>query len=132
MSLFMICDEERGEEYPVIRLDEKNLSMVDRLGLAYCRLNSFEWDPILGPKPEGFDNMPKYPQKKRSFLMRTKNGPKSKLEMVNPAKQAIEAIIGEANISRCLWKFDLCRTEEDWLRWYITKGHAKRSKRRFR
>ena len=34
---------------------EKKLNYVDRLGLAYCRLNSWEWDDAVGPKPEGFD-----------------------------------------------------------------------------
>ena len=34
----------------------QNLNKIDRLGLAYCRLNCWEWDNIIGPKPEGFDN----------------------------------------------------------------------------
>lgn len=27
-------------------IDEGHLNRTERLGLAYCRLNSFEWDPI--------------------------------------------------------------------------------------
>lgn len=40
-------------------LDNK-LSFQDRMGLAYHRLNNWEWDDIFGEKPEGFDDMPNF------------------------------------------------------------------------
>lgn len=31
-----------------------------RLGMAYNRLRKWEWDELMGEKPEGFDEMPKF------------------------------------------------------------------------
>lgn len=76
---------------------ENSLSKVDRLGLAWCRLNRHEWDrELLGDKPDGdsaFRN----------------------------AMKAIESMIGEANISRCWYVFEVNKTEEEWFKWYTTK-----------
>ena len=41
-------------------VDENVLDRVDRLGLAYCRLNDWKWDEFIGPKPDGFDKLPDY------------------------------------------------------------------------
>ena len=34
---------------------EKELTQTERLGLAYCRLNCWEWDDFIGEKPKDFD-----------------------------------------------------------------------------
>ena len=95
--------------------DESSLTRTDRLGLAYCRLNCWGWDEILGPKPEGFDEMPDtddgYANGKRTVYP-------TKADYITPAMKGIEDIIGEANTSRCWWVFELGRTEEEWFRWY--------------
>lgn len=75
-------------------IDEGHLNRTERLGLAYCRLNSFEWDPI---------------QRKPS-----------KCDFVAPAIMAIKSIIGEANTSRYWWRFELHKSDEEWFHWYVS------------
>lgn len=101
----------------LVGVDVSTLNNVDRLGVAACRLNRWEWDDILGPKPEGFDSLPNFIQK-RHFWERKKP---SKQDFVTPAYNAIKSIIGEANISRCWWKYFLGRSDEEWFNWYISE-----------
>lgn len=91
---------------------------IDRLGLAYCRLNCFEWDEILGEKPEGFDNLPNYTPRNHLFKKRKM----SKMDYIDPPIRAIESIIGRANTSRCWWKYELKLSEEDWFKWYTGRN----------
>lgn len=98
---------------------EKELNYVDRLGLAYCQLNSWEWDDAVGSKPEGFDELPRYDNRK---FKRIRKKIKTKDDYLTPAIKRIELIIGRANMSRCWWKFELEKTEEEWKEWYITMG----------
>lgn len=97
-------------------IDESELNRVDRLGLAYCRISSYGWDDILGDKPPLYDNLPNYvPEPRVPFLKRKP----SKHQYIWPAARAIRSIIGEANISRCWWKFVLGKSEDDWFHWYV-------------
>lgn len=98
-------------------IDEGHLNRTERLGPAYCRLNSFEWDPILGEKPDGFDNLPNYTEKRRLPLFKRKP---SKCDFVAPAIMAIKSIIGEANTSRYWWRFELHKSDEEWFHWYVS------------
>ena len=45
-----------------------------------------------------------------------------KSDYLTPAIEGIKSIIGEANISRCWWKFELGKTEEEWRQWYVTEA----------
>lgn len=94
-------------------VDESNLNRIDRLGLAYCRLNNWEWDEILGPKPDGFDSLSR----------------EEKYERTRPAWDAILSIIGEANASRCSWVFNLEKSEGEWFRWYVSERFKLRRKK---
>lgn len=91
-----------GKSYIVVspfeKIDESQLSIVDRLGLAYCRLNSYEWDEILGEPPAVYGHKVLYAK-----------------------MMAIEEIIGKANTSRCWWKFSIGKTEEEWREWYYKR-----------
>lgn len=81
-------------------VDESTLSFEERLGLAYCRLNTHQWDELLGEKPEQYDD---------PFA-----GPKiSAAIMAN-----IESIIGTAKASECWWRFSKIGDHDAWLRWY--------------
>ena len=91
-------------------IDENTLNFEERLGLAYCRLNSYEWDDILGDKPEGFDDLPSYVHRGMCKHL-----------LVRPAIQAIKEIIGEAQASRYHWRFVLGKTDEEWFRYYVTR-----------
>ena len=102
-------------------VDESNLSYIDRLGLAYCRLNCHQWDSLFGPAPEGFDVAPDLPEMRSIF----KKAIKSKSDFVRPIMNAIRTIIGDANTSRCWWIFVLEETEEDWMRWYVSERVTK-------
>lgn len=104
-------------------INEAELNRIDRLGLAYCRLNCWRWDDLLGPKPEGFDDLPNFDSKAGRIFH---NRIPSKDDHIHPAILAIENMIGEANASRCHWKFVLGRTEEDWFHWYVTERFRKR------
>lgn len=99
-----------------LSVDEKTLSPIDRLGLAWCRLNKSEWDPILGERPVYLDSLPK---RKPRWHFWDKRPEKWQEEI--KIMHAIERIIGEANTSRCWWIFVLGRTEEEWFHWYIRK-----------
>lgn len=41
-------------------IDQENLPEDKRLYFAYLRMDLGEWDPIAGPKPEGWDEMLQY------------------------------------------------------------------------
>lgn len=90
--------------------------LIDRLGLAYWRLNRYEWDDILGPKPEGFDELPNLWKKRWPWQ---KKKP-CKHDYISRPMRAIETIIGEANISRCWWAYELGKDFDEWLKWYLT------------
>lgn len=96
----------------VIQVDESKLSFDERLGLAWCRLNQYEWDELVGPKPPEFDEIPEVSVKRQP----------DKGAYIRPAMLAIEAIIGKANCSRYWWRFVLEKTEEDWFRWYVLQA----------
>ena len=100
------------------RVDESTLDRTDRLALAACRLNSGRWDPILGPKPEGFDNLPDYA---RPTLFTGKRKP-CKHEHCIRAMNAIYSNIGRAAVSRFHWLHGIGKTEDEWLRWYVCEG----------
>lgn len=108
-----------------------SLSKVDRLGLACCRFNCGEWDDIIGPKPEGFDDLPEddeysserihHPIKMRllSRIFPQKYAKKkNKYDLIAPIMRAFRLELGDANINRCWWKFGLHKSEEEWWLWY--------------
>lgn len=98
-------------------IDEGYLNHTERLGLAYCRLNAHMWDPILGEKPDGFDELPDYTEKGRPSFLKQKP---SKRDFIEPAMRAIESIIGSANVSRYWWRFELHKSDEEWFHWYVS------------
>lgn len=114
----------RGDSYymkiEISESEEQSLNLTDRLGLAWCRLNCWEWDDILGPKPPNFDDLPDYARKDGLPLLGKKID--SKHDIIAPAVKKIIDIIGIANTSRCWWRFVLKKSEREWLRWYLNDG----------
>ena len=98
-------------------VDESTLSPTDRLGLAWCRLNSSIWDDFIGEKPPGFDELPDFDGRHFRFFRRKI---RTKADYVLPAMHAIEQAIGRANVSRCWWQFNLHRSEAEWHEWYFS------------
>ena len=84
-------------------IDETTLNFEQRLGLAYCRLNSWQWDNIVGPKPNDFDDIEDLSVKS---------------EYLHEPFQRIANIIGERNCSKYWWIFVLDKTEDEWVEWY--------------
>ena len=84
-------------------IDETTLNFEQRLGLAYCRLNSWQWDDIIGPKPNDFDNI-------EDLLVKN--------EYLHEPFQRIINIIGERNCNKYWWMFALDKTEDEWVEWY--------------
>lgn len=79
-------------------------AMTERLAFAWERLNRYEWDAgLLGEMPENI----------------------SKTDACRNAMMAIEAIIGDANISRFHHVFTLGKTEEEWFRWYTVDRYKR-------
>lgn len=106
----------------MIEVDEGKLNQMDRLGLAWCRFNCWEWDEYFGPKPDYFDELPERnlcgdETPYRRF--RTKG------DYVGPLADKIERLIGSINTSRCWWIFELGKTEEEWARWYYSDQGVK-------
>lgn len=97
----------------LINADENALSPVDRLGLAYVRLNFGCWDPILGPIPSALDPV----------KLVEDSGPVTFgiNETFQPLMDAIESIIGEAACSRAFYICITGKTEADWFRWYVVE-----------
>ena len=93
---------------------ESELPLRFRLGLAWCRLNTYEWDDILGPKPPGFDDLPSVSTK--SFF---KKKQPSKQDYTRKPMAAIVSVIGKATVSHCWWLFVLKKTSAEWFRWYF-------------
>lgn len=86
-------------------IDESKLSPVERLGLAYCRLNCWIWDELVGAKPDGFDRM----------TLGEKCG------YIEPQLNRIEQILGKPYVDRCWWLYEMGKTEEEWLEWRKSK-----------
>lgn len=103
-------------------VDESALTQTDRLGLAWCRLNCDIWDDIVGEKPVGFDELPRFDDR-RFRVFRKKMA--TKHDYVHPAMVDIELEIGHKSVSRCWWLFALKKTEEEWHQWYDRLGLRK-------
>lgn len=82
-------------------IDESKLSPIERMGLAYCRLNCWDWDELIGEKPDGFEQMTN--EEKHGYI--------------EPQLDRIEQILGSPYTSRCWWVYELGKTEEEWLEW---------------
>lgn len=75
------------------------LSPMERLGLAYCKLEGLHWDEYIGPKPKGWDNAR---DDVRFFI-------------VQKHLRRIEAMLGKVYLDRCRWVYDSHRSEQSWI-----------------
>ena len=85
-------------------VDESSLTETERLGLAACRLNCYQWDDYIGEKPEAFDEMTI----------------KEKYRVIIPEVELIKGKIGEAWCSWCWWRFGMGETYDAWKRWWVS------------
>lgn len=97
-------------------VDETTLDRTDRLGLAWCRLNQGQWDPILGAPPDFFEYLPPVKPWWKFW------GRPAKWQEIVKVQRAIEKLIGADNVGRCWWKFGLGMAEDEWIRWWIQKN----------
>lgn len=117
--------------FGLTEMEIASLSKVDRLGLAACRFNCWEWDDFIGPKPDDFDELPlwdMYSSKRirHPFIMGILSRifpnkyakRRNKSDLIAPVMKALKMEIGDANIDRCWWKFALHKSEEEWRLWY--------------
>lgn len=81
-------------------INESELSWEERLGLAYCRLNTHQWDELLGEKPEQYDDSDEAVRLSVKIM------------------EHIRQIIGPAKANECWWRFTQIGSREEWLRWY--------------
>ena len=75
-----------------------NKELCDRLGLAWVRLNEYEWDDILGDKPTDY----------KSYC----NGYMDKIENLMGDKASMLT-------SWYWWKYKLNRTFKEWINCYM-------------
>ena len=89
-------------EINITELVEKRRSKLppmERLGLAFCRLENLCWDEAAGEKPKEFDEA----------------NDSVKRALVREPMRRIKAMLGAPYINRCRWVFDQHRSEESWL-----------------
>lgn len=106
----------RGDMMPN---DEQRLSQTERLALAWYRLSGYEWDPYIGPKPEGFDGLPDY-LPPRYFSSRR---PLCKSYYVRPVMTAIEETIGDLPLTKIAYDQSMQfhgHSSEDFIQWYFS------------
>lgn len=101
-------DKELQDEFA--KIEQTNLTDEERLGLAYCRLNSYLWDELIAPCPEGFYDLPCF-SNGAGVLTREK--------YTRRPKKQIKEYLGEAKTSMYWWKFALGRSESEWREWYF-------------
>lgn len=94
--------------------NERRLPIHLRLGLAWCRLNMYEWDDIVGPKPPNWDNLPT--TSKEPLFGKKKP---SKSEYVKKPMEKIKHMIGTQTTTLCWWVFVLKKPPTDFLQWYL-------------
>lgn len=82
-----------------------------RLGMAYNTLNRWEWDELLGEKPEGFDQLPN--TTKINLLGRRK---RCKYDYIAPALRTIREIC--PMVDYWAGKFDPERATESEIQWF--------------
>lgn len=99
-------DEFQIAEYAAY--EKPDMSETDRLGLAYCRLNSWLWDDIVGECPKDFYSLPRYASCEKS----------RRVYIEQPFKELREKL-GAENCSKYWWIYKLGEPEDAWREWYF-------------
>lgn len=94
-----------------------NAELTERLCKAYYTFDKCEWDEIAGKKPDGFDDLPRFP--KAAFL-RKRSKEESRYEIVKPIMKHIEEIVCAAELSRYYWTTVMGFSDEEWVEMYLT------------
>lgn len=98
---------------------EEDLTHEERLALAWSRLNAWEWDEYIGPKPDGFDDLPEsFPL---SFL--SVREPLSKSYYIHPVMAVIKETIGEYAVMKFRHDYYWPETTEEFDQWYFSIDH---------
>ncbi len=84
----------------------------DELCQIHNSLNRWEWNELLGEKPDGWDSMKNFrnPYIGRRFF-------KSKYKIITPIHRQIEEIVGMKKILEWHWINNLGRTKEEYETW---------------
>lgn len=75
------------------------MTLYERYGRAYLKLEGWEWDELAGPKPEGFDQMTN----------------EQKVQVCTPKRDEFYAIIGDVYANYLQWTVDRQASEESWI-----------------
>ena len=78
---------------------EKPATLLERYGRAILQMEQWKWDDVIGPKPDGFDDLPI----------------KQKVEIIKPYLQEVRTIIGPVVEDYYRHMIDFKATEEEWL-----------------
>lgn len=101
--------------------EQTNLTEEERLGLAYCRFNCWQWDDIFCPCPEGFYDLPRFSDKPGVL---TREG------FIDVQLEEIERTLTPAQQSMYWWKFEMNATEDEWRQWYYIDRIIENAKRK--
>lgn len=112
-------DKELQDEFA--KIEQTNLTAEERLGLAYCRFNCWQWDDIFCPCPEGFYDLPRFSDKPGVL---TREG------FIDVQLEEIERTLTPAQQSMYWWKFKLNATEDEWRQWYYIDRIIENAKRK--
>lgn len=93
-------------QYSLSKFAEEELCQI------HNRLDRWEWDYRLGPKPEGWDRLPMY--HRSSIKKRFCN---SKDKIITPIIEEIEIKVGRTKLLEWHWIHNLKRTKEEFREW---------------
>lgn len=103
------ADIDKAVQDDYAQWDSADLTEKERLGLAYCRFNAWQWDDIFAPCPENFYSLPSFSNDPNTLTR--------DMYIKRPMEQINEKL-STAERSMYWWKFRLKKTEAEWRQWY--------------
>lgn len=106
----------------MVKLDKEieqrllNLSEVE-LCQVYHSVNAWEWNDLLGPKPEGFDDLPLFNYKWYHEVFRRK----AKETYTHPIYCAVSKLVPVKELMRYHHTHNLRSTNEEFERWWSNR-----------
>ena len=77
------------------------MTLLERYGRAILRLEQWQWDGVIGPKPDEFDDLPI----------------EERIEIIKPRLKEVREIAGPVVESYFRHKIDFEGSDREWLEW---------------
>jgi len=101
-------------------LDTLSKISEDEWPSIHCKLNRWEWDDRLGTKPEDWDDMPSWKDKKILWFTTCEEDKKTrtKFKIISPLNQFIDNSVGAKAVLRYHHIHNLGRTDQQFEDWW--------------